>query len=45
MKLFTLGMILLVVTSCSTSVKLPISNILPAAEISASKKKDKNNDK
>ena len=31
------------ITSCATTVKFPVSKVAPAAEISANKKKDKNN--
>lgn len=42
-KLIPIGVILFLVTSCTTTVKFPVSNLVPAAEISATKKKDKNN--
>lgn len=42
-KIITIGMVLLFVTSCATSVKFPISKFVPAAEIAANKKKDNNN--
>lgn len=42
-KLMTIAMVLLLVTSCATSVKFPVSRLVPAADISASIKKDNNN--
>ena len=33
---------LFILTSCATKAKFPVSNIAPAADISAKKKKDKN---
>lgn len=39
----TIGMVLLLVSSCATSVNFPVSRWVPAADISASVKKDNNN--
>lgn len=35
--------VLVFLTSCATTVKFPVSSITPAAEITAKKKQDKNN--
>lgn len=43
-KIVITGIIFLLVASCATSsVKFPVSTFVPAADITASKKKDKNN--
>lgn len=41
--LMTIGVFMLLTTSCATYVKFPVSQIVPAAEISANKTKDNNN--
>ena len=38
-----LMMMLFLVTSCATKAKFPISSVVPAADISAKKKTDSNN--
>ncbi|MFO7674056.1 MAG: hypothetical protein R6V74_10155 [Lutibacter sp.] len=35
--------VLVLLTSCATTVKFPVSGVAPAAEITATKKQDKNN--
>lgn len=42
-KLMTITMVLFLVSSCATSIKFPVSTLVPAADISASIKKDNNN--
>lgn len=41
-KILSVGLITLLMLSCSSTIKLPVSTIVPAAEISASQKEDKN---
>lgn len=42
-KIFLGTMAMLILVSCSTTSKFPVSSITPAADIIAKKKKDKNN--
>ena len=42
LQLLIIVMITLFLASCSSTVKFPVSNVVPAAEISASKTEDKN---
>lgn len=42
-KLLGIGIISLFISSCASTVKFPLSDLVPAAEISVSKKQDNNN--
>ncbi|WP_117882638.1 hypothetical protein [Aureibaculum luteum] len=42
-KIITMTMVFLIFISCGTAKKFPLSDLVPAAEITASKKQDSNN--
>ncbi len=41
-KITLIGILILLISSCAASIKFPISDIVPAADITASKKQDSN---